>query len=87
MSQSEVSRLREQIELEYQACRRVFTDFTPTAQHEYITKRQENIEACFQELKKEIGAEAAIGVLIQAEQAVQESASSSSGSPPPIEPR
>ena len=77
MSQSEVARLREQIELEYQACSRVFADFTPTAQHEYITKRQENIEACFQELKKEIGAEAAMGVLIQAEQAVQEGASPS----------
>jgi len=51
-NKSEVARLREQIELEYQATQRVFTDFTPTAKHEYITKRQENIGVCFEELKK-----------------------------------
>lgn len=70
MGQSKIARLRERIECEYQASRRVFTHYTPTARHEYITKRQENIEACFEDLKKEIGPEAAIGILVQAEQAV-----------------
>lgn len=69
-NKSEVARLREQIELEYQACQRVFTDFTPTGRHEFIIKRQENIEACYQELKQYIGPEEAIKVMIQAEIAV-----------------
>ena len=49
---SEVARLREQIALEYEATQRVFTDFTATARHEFITKRQETIAACFQELQQ-----------------------------------
>ncbi len=76
-NQSDIARLREQIELEYQASRRVFTDFTPTAQHAYITKRQENIEACYQDLKKYVSPEEAVGILIQAEQAVYDGVSSS----------
>ncbi len=59
-NKSEVACLREQIELEYQATQRVFTDFTPTAKHEYITKRQENIGVCFEELKKLLPPEEAI---------------------------
>ncbi len=52
VGESEVARLRERIALEYQAASRVFTDFTPAARHEYITKRQQNIETCYQDLKK-----------------------------------
>jgi hypothetical protein len=77
MGQSEVARIREQIECEYQASRRVFTNFTPYAQHAYVTKRQENIEACYQNLKKLVSPEEAIVILIQAEQAVYDGVSSS----------
>jgi hypothetical protein len=66
MSQSEVARLRRQIELEYEAANRVFIDFTPTARHDFITKRQENIEGYFQELKKFITPEEALNLIIQA---------------------
>ncbi|HEY0757359.1 MAG TPA: hypothetical protein VGD98_25625 [Ktedonobacteraceae bacterium] len=43
MADSDVARIRRQIALEYEASRRVFADFTTTAMHEFITKRQENI--------------------------------------------
>jgi ElaB/YqjD/DUF883 family membrane-anchored ribosome-binding protein len=77
MGQSKIARLREQIEREYQASQRVFTDFTPTAQHEYITKRQENIERCIEDLTKEVGIAAAVGILIQVEQGLYGGVSSS----------
>lgn len=60
MSKSEVARIRERIALEYQASQRVFTDFTPTANHEYITKRQENIGVCFEELSKLLSPQEAV---------------------------
>lgn len=62
-NKSEVARLREQIELEYQASQRVFTDFTATARHDYIAKRQENIGVCFEELKKLMTAAEAIALV------------------------
>ena len=62
---SEVARLREQIAREYQASRRVFTDFTPTARHEYITKRQENIAVHYEELKKHMSPEEAMLLVMQ----------------------
>ena len=64
-NKSEVARLREQIAREYQAAQRVFTDLTPTARHEYITKRQENIAAHFAELKKHMSLEDAMLLIIQ----------------------
>jgi hypothetical protein len=63
MSQSEVSRIREQIRLEYEASQRIFTDFTLTARHQYITKRQENIGACFEELSKLLSPQEAIAIV------------------------
>jgi F0F1-type ATP synthase gamma subunit len=65
MSQSEVTRLREQIRLEYEASQRVFTDFTPTARHQFLTKRQENIASCFEELKQYVSAQEAAAILTQ----------------------
>jgi len=62
---SEVARLREQIACEYQASQRAFTDFTPTARHEYITKRQENIAEHFEELKKHMSPEEAMLLMMQ----------------------
>jgi hypothetical protein len=74
-NKSEVARLREQIELEYQATQRVFTDFTATARHEFITKRQENIAACFEELKQLMPPEEAIVILAETLNSLQSSGS------------
>ena len=60
MNKSEVARLREQIALEYQASQRLLTGFTPTARHDFITKRQENIARYFQDLTRYMSAEEAI---------------------------
>ncbi len=76
-NKSEVACLREQIELEYQATQRVFTDFTPTAKHEYITKRQENIGVCFEELKKLLPPEEAIAIVVETLNSLQSSCSPS----------
>jgi hypothetical protein len=70
-NKSEVARLREQIALEYHSAKRVFTDFTPTAQHEYITKRQENIAIHFAELKQQIGEKEAMHFMMQLEMGTQ----------------
>ena len=65
MTHSDVARLREQIAAEYQAVNQVFTGFTPTARHQFITKRQENIAACFEELKQQVGPGEAMAILMQ----------------------
>ena len=75
---SEIARLREQIFREYQASRRVFTDFTPTARHEYITKRQENIAVHYEELKKHMSAEEAMLLIMQIDNETHGMASSGS---------
>jgi hypothetical protein len=64
-NQSEVARLREQIACEYRASQRVFSGFSPTARHEYITKRQENIAGHFEELKKHMSPEEAMLLMMQ----------------------
>lgn len=71
MAQSEIARLRERIEQEYLASKRVFTNFTPTAKHEYITKRQENIGLCFDELSKIMPPEEAIALVAETLNALQ----------------
>ncbi len=70
MAESEVARLREQIRLEYEASRRILNDFTPTARHEFISRRQENIQAYFTELQRYMTTDEAMSVLIQVEQQV-----------------
>lgn len=64
-NKSEVALLREQIEREYRASQRVFTHFTHIAKHEYITKRQENIGICFEELSKLMPPEEAIVIVAE----------------------
>jgi hypothetical protein len=75
INRSEVACLREQIVREYQAANRLFTDFTATARHEYITKRQENIGACFEELSKLMPPEEAIVIVAETLNALQSSCS------------
>jgi len=64
-NRSEVARLKERIACEYQAANRLFTDFTPTARHTYITRRQETIAAYFQELQQYVTAEEAAAIVSQ----------------------
>jgi hypothetical protein len=73
MAHSEIARIREQIRLEYEATSRILHDFTPTARHEFITKRQENIERCFVQLQAHMTTEEAMTILIQVEQQVYQS--------------
>ena len=63
MEGSDVARLKAQIAAEYQAVNRLFTDFTPTARHELITKRQERIASCFEELQKHMPPQEAMAIL------------------------
>lgn len=65
--QSEVARIREQIAKEYQAAQQIFDGFTPTAKHEFLTKRQENLGMYFEELKKHISPEEAMQIFMQVE--------------------
>jgi hypothetical protein len=76
-NKSEVARIRERIACEYEAANRVFTGFTPTARHEFITRRQENIATCFAELRQYMSPEEAVMVVVQAEALVQNSSFSS----------
>jgi hypothetical protein len=69
-NKSEVARLRELIACEYQAAQRVFTDFTPTARHEYMIKRQENIAVHFDQLRQHMSYEDAMLVMIQVDNEV-----------------
>jgi len=77
-NKSEVARLREQIASEYQASQRVFTDFTPTARHEYITKRQENIAEHVTELTKYMSFPEALRIMTQVDTEVHGPLSSGS---------
>ena len=67
MVESEVARIKRQIELEYEASNHIFTGFTSTARHDFISKRQENIGVCFEKLKKYMSSEEAIIIVLSAE--------------------
>ena len=64
-NQSEVARLRERIELECQAIRRVFEDPAIVASHASIEARYRNLDGLTQELKPFVGDEKATGVLVE----------------------
>jgi hypothetical protein len=67
--QGEVARIIEQIAREYQAAQQIFSGFTPTAKHEFLTKRQENLGMHFEELKKHMSPEEAMQIFMQVEKA------------------
>lgn len=55
-NKSEVARLLEQIQLEYEAAQRLTRDFAAGAgKHEFITARMENMGRCHQRLTELIG--------------------------------
>ena len=74
---SEVARIREQIALEYQATQRLFTDFTPTAKHAYITKRLEKIGVYFEQLSQFMPPDKAIALVVETIDATPSSGASS----------
>jgi hypothetical protein len=55
LSDSEVSRIREQYELEYQAAKRGLEGFAVVAPHQFVTKRTEQMWEHFQQLVAEVG--------------------------------
>ncbi len=91
-NKSEVARIKQQIANEYQAASRVFTDFTATARHAYLTARQENLGACLEELTQHMSPEDAMRTFIQAQaETIQkltcaETDEASSDKPPAHEP-
>ena len=66
-NKSEVARIKQQIANEYQAASRVFTDFTATARHAYLTARQENLGAFLEALTQHMSPEDAMRTFIQAQ--------------------
>jgi hypothetical protein len=66
-NKSEVARIKQQIAIEYQAASRVFTDFTATARHAYLTARQEKLGVCLEELTQHMSPEDAMQTFIQAQ--------------------
>ncbi len=63
---SEIARLRQQIRLEYEAAQRGLTGLAEgSAQHAFITRKMENMEACFSLLKDLIGENEATRVLTE----------------------
>ncbi|HLQ28612.1 MAG TPA: hypothetical protein VK140_05175 [Ktedonobacteraceae bacterium] len=62
---SEVARLLEQIELEYQAAQRALTGLAIVSRHAFITARMENMEAHHQALEQLVGEEEAIKLLLE----------------------
>ena len=75
-NKSEVAKLRERIALEYQAANSVSTDFTPTARHEFMIKRQEYIAAYVQELQQYMSSDAAMELIIQLGNQAQDTSAS-----------
>lgn len=66
-NKSEVARLMQQIELEFEAAQRGLYGFAAgVAKHEFITARMENIGHCHEQLKTLVGEEQAVVVLAQA---------------------
>lgn len=67
IGKSEVARLRQQIEMEYEAAERGLYGFAEgAAQHAFITARMENIGTCFEELQGLVGPQQAIQIMAEA---------------------
>ncbi len=62
---SEVTRIREQIDLECQAIRRVFEEPAVVASHASIDARYRNLHGLTQELKPLVGEQEATSVLVE----------------------
>ena len=65
-NQSEVARLKAQLDAEYQAARLAMTGYAEVARHEYITTRMERMGALHEELRGLVGDEKATEALVKA---------------------
>lgn len=71
-NRSEVARLLQQIALEYEAAQRGLVGTAIVANHEFITRRMENIEICHEQLAHHVGLEKATQLVAEtAEQYVE----------------
>jgi hypothetical protein len=62
-TQSEVARLLQSIDEQYQAVQRLFTEPAITAPHTFITARQEQIAGYIQALREQVGDQQAFALL------------------------
>ncbi len=65
-NQSEVARLRQQLNAEYQAARLAMNGYAEVARHETITARMENMGRLHEELRAIVGEEEAVKALVRA---------------------
>ncbi|MEO7021474.1 MAG: hypothetical protein ABI234_15075 [Ktedonobacteraceae bacterium] len=66
MGQSEITRLLQQIDLEYSAARQALTGpALGTAQHEFITARMERLTLCHEQLSQQVGTHEASRMLVE----------------------
>ncbi len=66
MGTSEVARIREQINQEIAASRLALTGYAEVARHDVIAHHYNNLGVCLEQLQAQIGAEAAIQVIVEA---------------------
>lgn len=63
-NQSEVARIRRQIEEEYEAMQRVYSEVSITSRHDFIVARMENVDQHRQQLVPLIGDDEAMALVI-----------------------
>jgi hypothetical protein len=63
---SEIARIRAQIQAEYEASKRAFTDYTITSPHQFITRRMERLESLRKELITQVGETEGMHIFIEA---------------------
>jgi len=67
MPQSDITRLKQQIEDEYTACQQALFGLAyGTSQHQFITLRMENMEKCRLELVELVGSHEALKIMEEA---------------------
>ncbi len=67
MEESEVARIRRQIELEYEAARRGLEDYAIASRHQFIAARMQRVSQYHQELVTLVGDQRATEIVLEAE--------------------
>jgi hypothetical protein len=67
MEESEVARIRRQIELEYEAARRGLEDYAIASRHQFIAARMQRVSQYHQELAQLVGDQKATEIVLEAE--------------------
>jgi hypothetical protein len=68
-NQSEVARLKQQLDAECEAARRALYSFAEAGKHAYITKKMENVGRVHDELIERVGEKEATELLVRAMEA------------------